>query len=99
MLPYKFCYTGVVAKKNKNKRFHQELATQLVTLSTSGFGLVAALAWNQAIQEFVDQLIVPRIPGAGVFSKLIYAILVTALAVLVTFQLSRLAARWQQKSN
>ncbi len=74
--------------------FHKELLVQLITLSTSAFGLVAALAWNEAIQQFVKDFIEPRIPGSGLISKLIYALLITGFAVLVTFQLSRLASRW-----
>ncbi len=84
-----------MAKETQKERsFHKELATQLVTLATSGFGLVAALAWNETIQSFVDQFISPRIPGSGLISKLIYALIITIFAVLITYQLSRLAARW-----
>lgn len=81
-----------------SRRFHQELLTQMLTLATSGFGLVAALAWNETIQEFVRAFIEPRIPGSGLISKFLYAVLITLLAVLITYQLSRLAGRWQQKN-
>lgn len=78
----------------KEKSFKRELVEQMMALSTSGFGLVAALAWNETIQEFVRQFIEPRIPGSGLISKLIYALLITLLAVLITYQLSRLSSRW-----
>lgn len=74
--------------------FHQELIQQLVTLSTSAFGLAAALAWNETIQQVVKEFIEPRLPGSGLLSKFIYAALVTLLAVIITFQLSRLASKW-----
>lgn len=86
-----------MAKKEGTKQFHKELLGQMVTLSTSGFGLVAALAWNEAIQDFVQQFITPRIPGSGLISKLIYALLITILAVTITYQLSRLSARFTNK--
>lgn len=86
-------------EKNQEKRFHTELIEQLLTLATSGFGLVAALAWNETIQGFVKEFIEPRIPGSGLLSKLIYALLVTLLAVLITYQLSRLSARFQQSKH
>ena len=38
-------------------KFQKELLKQMITLSTSGFGLVAALAWNDAIQAFVKEYI------------------------------------------
>lgn len=61
----------------------------MLTLATSGFGLVAALAWNSLIQEFVNIYVKKWLPDIGIISLLIYAILITALAVTVTLQLSR----------
>ncbi|MBI3485514.1 hypothetical protein HY025_01065 [Candidatus Daviesbacteria bacterium] len=93
-----------MAKRKANqikqeKNFREELVTQLLTLSTSGFGLVAALAWNETIQDFVKEFIEPRIPGSGLLSKFLYALLITLLAVLITYQLSRLAAHFQQRKS
>jgi|Napbiome12C3dose_1001474.scaffolds.fasta_scaffold00012_41 hypothetical protein len=87
-----------MAKKKKNGLvFYKEFTAQLVTLSTSAFGFAAALAWNETIQQTVKDFIEPTVPGSGVLSRFIYAILVTLLGVLVTFQLSRLAQRWGLK--
>ena len=83
-----------MAKKKNGYAFHKELISQLITLSTSAFGLAAALAWNETIQQAVREFIEPRLPGSGLLSKFIYAALVTILAVLITFQLSRLASKW-----
>lgn len=66
----------------------------MLTLATSGLGLVAALAWNNLIQELVSQYIEPLIGGAsGILSLLIYAVVVTILAVVVTYNLSRLVKK------
>lgn len=82
-------------KDRREKSFRKELLHQLVALSTSGFGLVAALAWNEAVQTFVQEYINRFLPSqSGVISKFLYALLITALAVLITYQLSRLASRW-----
>src|SRR5438445_9033678 len=81
----------------KEKTFQEELVTQLTTLATSGFGLVAALAWNEAIQGFVKQYIEPRVPGTGIFYQFLYAIIITCVIVLITYQLSRISAKLQQK--
>ena len=84
-----------MAKKKINGFvFHKELVRQMVTLSTSAFGLAAALAWNETIQQAVKDFIEPRLPGSGILSRLIYALLVTILGVIITFELSRLATRW-----
>lgn len=84
-------------EKKEEKKLHVELISQMLTLATSGFGLVAALAWNETIKAFVETYIEPRIPGSGLVSRLIYAVLITALAVFITYQLSRLSARFQTK--
>ncbi|MBI5452856.1 hypothetical protein HY945_05325, partial [Candidatus Gottesmanbacteria bacterium] len=41
----------------KERKLHQTIVKQMITLTTSGFGLVAALAWNNVIQEFVNNYI------------------------------------------
>lgn len=79
------------------KKFHEELIEQLLALATSGFGLVAALAWNETIQQFVKEFIEPRMPGSGLVSKFLYAILITIFAVFITYQLSKIAAKFQKK--
>ena len=85
-------------KKNRSKRLRTEVVRQMLTLATSGFGLVAALAWNNVIQEFVNDYIKRWLPqGSGVISLLVYAIIITALAVFVTLQLSRLLEKLEKK--
>lgn len=80
--------------RTKSKKLHKELVKQMLTLATSGFGLVAALAWNSLIQEFVSSYVKKWIPNnSGVISLLIYALVVTALAVFVTYQLSKIAEK------
>lgn len=71
------------------KKLHKEILKQMIALSTAGFGLVAALAWNNFIQEVVTDYIKPYLPAsAGVISLALYAIIITIFAVFVTFQLS-----------
>lgn len=68
----------------------------MLTLATSGFGLVAALAWNSLIQEFVSSYVKKFLPnGSGIISLLIYALVVTALAVFITYQLSKISEKIQ----
>lgn len=75
----------------KRKSLRLAIIKQMLTLATSGFGLVAALAWNNVIQEFVSTKIKPYLPqGSGLTSLLIYAVIVTILAVTITYQLSKL---------
>lgn len=74
----------------KQRNLKQAIMKQMLTLSTSAFGLVAALAWNQVIQEVVNNYIKPYVgDGSGLISLLIYAVVVTLLAVLVTYSLTK----------
>ncbi len=69
----------------------------MVTLATSGFGLVAALAWNNVIQEVVNNYIKPYLSqGSGLLSLLLYAILITTLAVSITYQLTKLVEKLEK---
>jgi hypothetical protein len=83
-------------KKKEDQKLHVEVVKQMVTLSTSAFGLVAALAWNSVIQEFVNTYVKKWLPaGSGIISLLIYALIITVLAVLITIQLSKLSKKLQ----
>lgn len=74
------------------------LLRQMITLATSGFGLIAALAWNNVVQEVVDAYIKPYLAkGSGLISLLIYAIGITILAVTITYQLTKLVEKLEEK--
>lgn len=78
-------------ENQQQKRLHLLILKQMLTLTASGFGLVAALAWNSVIQEFVATLIKPYLPlGSGLISLAIYAVIITVIAVTVTYQLAKL---------
>ena len=72
----------------------QEILKQMLVLSTGAFGLVAALAWNEFIKELINNYLQPLIGGSsGLISLLIYAVLVTLLAVFVTYSLTKLVKK------
>lgn len=75
-----------MAKPNKNLR--GEFVKTIAQFVTAAFAFVAALAWNEAIKGLIDRFIST---GAGLRSMFIYAFLVTALAVLVTYYLGKLS--------
>jgi hypothetical protein len=84
----------------KDKQLRVEVMRQMLTLATSGFGLVAALAWNNVIQEFVNNYVKKFLPnGSGIWSLLIYALVITFLAVFVTYQLSKVLERISPPKN
>lgn len=80
----------------KNNNFRSELFKTMVQLATAGFGFVAALAWNEAVKKFIDHFISA---GAGFRSSLYYAIVVTLIAVFVTYYLGRLTQKAEQEKE
>jgi TRAP-type C4-dicarboxylate transport system permease small subunit len=66
----------------------KEVIQQMANLVTTAFGLVAALAWNGAIQSWFESQETLRAGGPWV-----YAILVTVIAVAATVFIGRAAAR------
>ena len=64
----------------------KEFVERCSILVISAFGLVAALAWNETVKMFFATYYeTPNTP----WSMLIYASIVTVIAVLITLQLSK----------
>jgi uncharacterized membrane protein (DUF106 family) len=83
-----------IAEEKKEVRFRRKLLEEMLRLSTSGFGLVAALSWNELIKTAIAQYVEPFVgKDSGIISLLIYAVIVTVLAVTVTYSLTRLKDR------
>jgi len=62
----------------------------MIALASVAFGLLAAGAWNTFIGELVKQYLPP---GSGLWGDLVYAVLVTLLAIFVMNNLAKLAAK------
>lgn len=77
------------------KTVESEFFRTISTLIISSFGLVAALAWNTAITKILERYLVIR-PESTVVSWLVYALVVTVIAVVVTVYLGRLANQRRQ---
>lgn len=77
-----------VRETKKEKDVKIEFISKVTTLLAAGFGLVAALAWNDAIQSLFK--LIP-IKGTEVGAKFIYAIIVTVIIVLVVYYANRVS--------
>jgi len=68
----------------------KEIIEKVTILITTAFGLVAALAWNDAIKA----LFVEIFGAAGtIIAMFLYAIVVTIIAVWVTMRLTKLSEK------
>jgi len=63
---------------------------KMAALITAAFGLVAALAWNDAIKT-IFKAVFGTAEGMG--PMLTYALIVTVIAVLATLWIGRVSAR------
>jgi Family of unknown function (DUF5654) len=62
----------------------------MISLATVAFGLIAAGAWNKFIADFIALFLKP---GSGVWAELIYAVVITLIAIFVVNSLGQLADR------
>ncbi len=87
-------------KKKFVKPLPHTIVNQIVTLISTSFGLVAALAWNEAIKEYVNVFIKPYFArGSGVISLFIYAVGITIVAVVITIQSALLLKKINTKKD
>lgn len=90
---------GKQTTRSQKKELQIAIVTQMATLATSALGLVAALAWNNFIQELINNYIKKFLPANfGLFSLLLYAVIVSILAVVVTMNLSKLKKRLEEQA-
>lgn len=84
--------------KNKETKEQKNLKLEIIqsfsALIASGFGLVAALAWNEAIQDLFRKIAPEQ---SGLIWKFGYAVLITILIVTTTYYLGSLANRIKSK--
>lgn len=76
--------------KDEAKDMKGQVAQTVATLVTTAFGLIAALAWNEAIKAIITQYFQA---GNGITGLLIYAILITIIAVVATLLIARFIAK------
>ena len=72
---------------NKIQETKKQVYFQTATLINSAFALVAALAWNEAIKAILDAY-VPT--GSALYSKVLYALVLTVIVVLVSMRLTKI---------
>ncbi len=71
----------------------KEVYMQTLTLLGGAFALVAALAWNEAVKALIEKFF-PA--GSDVFSKFLYAVVITVLVVLVTRYIKQLELKYKE---
>ena len=62
----------------------------MIGLATVAFGLIAAGAWNKFITDVIALFLKP---GSGVWAELLYAVVITIIAIIVIQNLAKLTER------
>lgn len=74
--------------KDGEKKLRKEVGEKTITYITAAFGLVTALAWNDAIKSLIEYLF--PLQRNNLWVKFLYAVSMTFMAVLISIYLIRL---------
>jgi len=77
-----------------DKAFKVQILETIAALMTAAFGLIAALAWNEAIKSLIADYFKS---GSGTVPLLVYAVIVTIVAVLAILMIARSLGRLKSK--
>ncbi len=72
----------------------QEFFGQTLTLLNGAFALIAALAWNEAVKGLIDTYFKS---GSKVYSRFLYAFIITLIVVIVTTRLNKISKKYKQE--
>jgi TRAP-type C4-dicarboxylate transport system permease small subunit len=78
----------IVTIKGKGAELEKEIREKTMGYIITSFGLVAGLAWNDAIKAFIERFFVE--PGDGLKAKFLYAAIMTVFVVSVSLYLARI---------
>lgn len=77
-----------------NEKVRKEVRIKTVGYILAAFGLVAGLAWNDAIKSLIEQLF--PLDKDSIWVKFIYAAIITIIAVMISIYLVKFA---EEKEN
>jgi len=80
-------------KEEEGKSTTTLVIETIASLMTAAFAFVAALAWNQAIQDAVKQYFSA---GNGLLGEFVYAVIITIIAVVAIIYIGRVLAKYKR---
>ena len=70
---------------NEERRVVQrEVRTRMAGAITGALGIVAGIAWNDAVRALIDYLY-PASKGSDIFPKFLYALIITIIVSVVVY--------------
>jgi len=78
----------LVKIKKESEKISREVKDKTLGFIVTAFGLVAGLAWNEAIQSLIKSFF--TIDKDSLWAKFIYAVVMTLVLVFITIYLARI---------
>jgi polyferredoxin len=86
---------GRIRKEVKN--INDEIRNKLAGYIAAAFGLVAGLAWNDAIKSFIEYYF--PLTKNSILAKFIYAAAITIFVVFISFYIIKILKKEEDKEN
>ena len=83
--------------KQESREVKREVKKQLLTYMIASLGLIAGLAWNEAIKGLIEYLF--PLSQNTIQAKFLYAMFMTLLIVTISYYLARLMQEKEEKNN
>lgn len=80
--------------KKESAKISREVKEKTLGFIVTALGLVAGLAWNEAIQSLIKSFF--AVGENSIWIKFLYAVIMTLLVVLVTIYLAKLFGKDEQ---
>lgn len=88
---------GFNAVKQESGRIRRSIRRQVVNYIGTALGLVAGLAWNEAVKSLIEHLF--PLSSNTLLAKFAYAALLTVIVVIITFYFLRAVASGSDRSG
>lgn len=79
--------TSVQKIKDESQKIQAEVRKQILSYMVGAFGMIAGLAWNEAIKSLIEYIF-PMSRNTWL-AKLVYAVIITIIIVTVTILVTK----------
>ena len=83
--------------KKESEKISSEIKEKTLGFIVTAFGLVAGLAWNEAIQSLIKSFF--TIDKNSIWAKFLYAIVMTLVLVFITIYLTRIFGKAKEENK
>lgn len=80
-----------LTNKISNNNLKKEIKIRTISYITAALGLVAGLAWNDAIRSLIENIF--PVANKTLWAKFIYAVLITIVVVAISINLVKISSK------